>query len=44
MTGYTDDAQMIGELRATDARLLEKPFTARGLTRAVGDVAVIETA
>jgi PAS domain S-box-containing protein len=44
MTGYTDDAQMIGELRATDARLLEKPFTARALTRAVSDVAAIETA
>jgi PAS domain S-box-containing protein len=44
MTGYTDDAQMIGELRATDARLLEKPFTARGLARAVGDVSVVEKA
>jgi PAS domain S-box-containing protein len=40
MTGYTDDSRMLGELRGTDARLLEKPFSARALTNAVADVAL----
>ena len=41
MTGYTDDGRMLGELRVTDARLLEKPFSARALTSAVADVALV---
>jgi two-component system cell cycle sensor histidine kinase/response regulator CckA len=46
ISGYTDDSRMLGELYATDARLLEKPFTARALeiaieeaTEAVGQAA-----
>jgi CheY-like chemotaxis protein len=35
ITGYTDDAGMLDELKATDARLLEKPFTAGALAEAV---------
>jgi two-component system, cell cycle sensor histidine kinase and response regulator CckA len=35
ITGYTDDASMIDELKATQARLLEKPFTASQLAEAV---------
>ncbi len=35
ITGYTDDATMLEELRATGARLLEKPFTAGALAEAV---------
>ncbi len=38
VSGYTDDARMLDELRATDARLLEKPFTANALAAAVSDV------
>jgi CheY-like chemotaxis protein len=36
ISGYTDDVHMLGELRASDATLLEKPFTAEALTSAVG--------
>jgi CheY-like chemotaxis protein len=39
ITGYNDDSQMVEELRTSDARLLEKPFTAIGLAEAVADVA-----
>jgi PAS domain S-box-containing protein len=35
ITAYTDDASMIDELKATGARLLEKPFTAGQLAEAV---------
>jgi len=35
ITGYTDDARMLDELKSTGARLLEKPFTARALEEAV---------
>lgn len=35
ITGYTDDARMLDELRSTEARLLEKPFTAGALAEAV---------
>jgi len=35
ITGYTDDVGMIDELRATGARLLEKPFTASQLVESV---------
>jgi PAS domain S-box-containing protein len=38
MSGYTDDSRMLGELGATDARLLEKPFTAESLETAVEEV------
>jgi CheY-like chemotaxis protein len=38
MSGYTDDSRMLGELGATDARLLEKPFTADALENAVEEV------
>jgi PAS domain S-box-containing protein len=38
ITGYTDDTRMVGELYATDARLLEKPFTASALEQAVDEV------
>ncbi len=38
ITGYTDDSRMVGELYATDARLLEKPFTASALEHAVAEV------
>jgi PAS domain S-box-containing protein len=38
ITAYTDDASMIDELRATGARLLEKPFTARQLAEAVASI------
>ena len=37
ITGYTDDARMLNELHATDARLLEKPFTASALEIAVDE-------
>ena len=37
ITGYTDDAQMVGELHAT-TRLLEKPFTASALALAVEEL------
>ena len=40
MTGYTDDSETLGQLRATDASLLEKPFGARALARAVANVPV----
>jgi PAS domain S-box-containing protein len=39
ITGYTDDASMIDELKATEARLLEKPFTASELAEAVASIA-----
>jgi PAS domain S-box-containing protein len=39
ITGYTDDARMLGELYSTEARLLEKPFTASALEMAVEEVA-----
>jgi CheY-like chemotaxis protein len=35
ITGYTDDASVLDELKSTGARLLEKPFTARALEDAV---------
>jgi DNA-binding NtrC family response regulator len=35
ITGYTDDAGVLDELKASDARLLEKPFAATALTQAV---------
>ena len=35
ITGYTDDAGMLEELKTADARLLEKPFTASALAEAV---------
>ncbi|HEY2164938.1 MAG TPA: response regulator, partial [Gemmatimonadaceae bacterium] len=38
ITAYTDDASMIDELRATGARLLEKPFTANQLAAAVASL------
>ena len=38
ITGYTDDACMIEELKATGARLLEKPFTAGTLADAVASL------
>jgi signal transduction histidine kinase/CheY-like chemotaxis protein len=38
ITGYTDDASMIDELKATGARLLEKPFTASQLAEAVASL------
>ena len=38
ITGYTDDASMIDELKATQARLLEKPFTASQLAEAVASL------
>ncbi|HEY4218138.1 MAG TPA: response regulator [Gemmatimonadaceae bacterium] len=38
ITGYTDDARMLGELYSTEARLLEKPFTASALEMAVEEV------
>jgi signal transduction histidine kinase/ActR/RegA family two-component response regulator len=38
ISGYTDDSRMLGELYATDARLLEKPFTASALALAVEEV------
>ncbi len=38
ITGYTDDASMIDELKATGARLLEKPFTASRLAEAVASL------
>jgi two-component system, cell cycle sensor histidine kinase and response regulator CckA len=41
ITGYNDDAQMLEELCTTDARLLEKPFTAIALAEAVADVSEI---
>ncbi|HTR78463.1 MAG TPA: ATP-binding protein [Gemmatimonadaceae bacterium] len=36
MSGYADDVETLKELRASDAALLEKPFTAEALTLAVG--------
>ncbi len=42
MTGYTDDARMLGELRAARAILLEKPFRADALARAVAGVASVK--
>jgi two-component system, cell cycle sensor histidine kinase and response regulator CckA len=41
ITGYNDDEQMLEELSTTDARLLEKPFTAVALAEAVADVSEI---
>ena len=38
ITAYTDDASMIDELKATEARLLEKPFTASQLAEAVASL------
>ncbi len=38
ITAYTDDASMIEELKATGARLLEKPFTASQLAEAVASL------
>ncbi|MES2177548.1 MAG: response regulator [Gemmatimonadota bacterium] len=38
ITGYTDDARMLGALYAADVRLLGKPFTARALVQAVEEV------
>lgn len=38
ITGYTDDSRMVGGLYATDARVLEKPFTANALKVAVEEV------
>ncbi len=38
ITGYTDDATMLEELKATGARLLEKPFTPRALAEAVASL------
>jgi PAS domain S-box-containing protein len=38
ITAYTDDASMIDELKATGARLLEKPFTASQLAEAVASL------
>ncbi len=38
ITGYTDDLQMLTELRATNGRLLEKPFTASALELAVNEL------
>ncbi len=38
VTAYTDDASMIDELKATGARLLEKPFTASQLAEAVASL------
>jgi len=38
ITAYTDDGSMIDELRATGARLLEKPFTASQLAEAVASI------
>jgi len=38
ITGYTDDVGMIDELKATEARLLEKPFTASQLADAVASL------
>ena len=35
ITGYTDDASVLDEIKSTGARLLEKPFTARALEEAV---------
>ena len=35
ITGYSDDARMLDELKAAGARLLEKPFTAAALVQAV---------
>ena len=45
ITGYTDDAQVLGELKATGAKLLEKPFSAGALAEAVASLgnAVVET-
>jgi CheY-like chemotaxis protein len=39
MTGYTDDSGLIGELRGSDAELLEKPFGASALVRAAARAA-----
>ena len=41
ITGYTDDASMLEELKATGARLLEKPFTAGALAEAVASVGTL---
>jgi len=38
ITGYTNDIGMLDEVRATDARLLEKPFTAGALAEAVAEL------
>jgi two-component system, cell cycle sensor histidine kinase and response regulator CckA len=38
ITGYTDDALVLEELKATGARLLEKPFTASALAEAVASL------
>jgi two-component system, cell cycle sensor histidine kinase and response regulator CckA len=38
ITAYTDDASMIDEVKATGARLLEKPFTASQLAEAVASL------
>jgi CheY-like chemotaxis protein len=35
ITGYTDDTQLLDQLKSNGARLLEKPFTARALEEAV---------
>jgi two-component system cell cycle sensor histidine kinase/response regulator CckA len=40
ITGYADDGCMIEELKATGARLLEKPFTAGALAEAVAALGV----
>ena len=41
ITGYTDDTSMIDELKATGARLLEKPFTAGQLAEAVASLGTV---
>ena len=41
ITGYNDDALMLDELSTTDARLLEKPFTAIALAEAVADISEV---
>jgi signal transduction histidine kinase len=40
ITGYTDDSLMLEELKATGARLLEKPFTAGALAEAVASLGI----
>ena len=40
ITGYTDDPLVLEELRATGARLLEKPFTAGALAEAVASLEI----
>ena len=45
ITGYTDDARVLEELKGTGAKLLEKPFSAGALAEAVAGLgtAVVET-